>query len=84
MGTLGAINERLEPMLQKRFPKDSVATSYAVSYKNRNNSSIGREDIYTLVRGTIFPPHKVDLDNPEVLIVVEIVKVFDISTSIME
>jgi len=62
-------------MLEKRFSKDSPPTTYALFYQNRCNSAVKKKDIFTLLEGTIFSPHSVDLKNPDIAVVVEVVNV---------
>ena len=75
VATLGAINEKLEPLLEAWLGKDKPARSYAIAFKRRNNSAVKRQDIHTLVNGTVRAPHTVDLSNPDITIVIEVVNV---------
>lgn len=52
-------------------------------YEARSNTGIDRMKIINAVAKSIPPPHKVDLSNPDKTIVVEIVKVTNLSPLIL-
>lgn len=52
---------------------------FAVLYEARANSGIDRMKIINSVAKSVPAPHKVDLSNPDMTIVVEIVKVSAVS-----
>ena len=56
-----------------------ICFQFCVIYKSRNNSSIHRDDIIALLAGIVMGAgkgHTVDLNNPDLAICVEIIKVF--------
>ena len=57
----------------------SPTLQFAVNYKARNNSDVNRDEIIKLVAGMVVKngdfDHQVDLNNPDLTIVVEIIKV---------
>lgn len=48
---------------------------FAVLYEARANTGIDRMKIINAVAKSVPPPHKVDLSNPDINIIVQIVKV---------
>lgn len=53
----------------------NFSAQFAVLYEARANSGIDRMKIINVVAKSVPGPHKVDLNNPDKTIVVEIVKV---------
>lgn len=53
----------------------SSALQFAVLYEARSNTGIDRMKIINSVAKSVPGPHKVDLSNPDMTIVVQIVKV---------
>ena len=60
-------------------------SQFAVSYKCRNNSALKRDDVIKLLACMVTKngefPHTVDLNNPELTVMVEVVKVTTINPS---
>ena len=54
---------------------DTKPTTFSILFKGRNNSSIKKEDVHTLILGTIKPMHRVCLPAPESVIIVEVIGV---------
>ncbi|KAK5664997.1 hypothetical protein QVD99_008532 [Batrachochytrium dendrobatidis] len=52
----------------------SQSVSYAIIPKSRNNDKIKRDDIIQVVANLIPSHHKVNLDNPDICIIVEVFK----------
>lgn len=53
-------------------------TQFAIAYKSRYNGDLNRENVITAVADMVIDgeiKHQVDLDNPDVVVVIEIVKV---------
>ncbi|KAL1199129.1 hypothetical protein V5N11_014626 [Cardamine amara subsp. amara] len=69
------ISRAIKPLVEQYFP---IATDnprkFAVLYQARANTGLARMKIINAVAKSIPAPHKVDLSNPEMSIVVEIVK----------
>ncbi|KAG2334223.1 hypothetical protein Bca52824_005403 [Brassica carinata] len=61
------ISRAIKPLVEQYFP-------FAVLYGSRANTGVDRMKIINTVAKSIPAPHKVDLSNPEMSIVVEIVK----------
>ena len=61
------------------FSLSPLFLQFAVNYKARNNNDVNRDEIIKLVAGMVVKngdfDHKVDLNNPDLTIVVEIIKV---------
>ncbi|KAL0558812.1 hypothetical protein IC582_003394 [Cucumis melo] len=69
------ITRAIKPLIEKNFPIESQnAVKFAVLYEARANTGIDRATIINTVAKAVPEPHKVDLNNPEKTIVVEIVK----------
>ncbi|XP_022154313.1 THUMP domain-containing protein 1 [Momordica charantia] len=69
------ISRAIKPLIEKNFPVESESpVKFAVLYEARANSGIDRATIINTVAKCVPEPHKVDLNNPEKTIVVEIVK----------
>ncbi|KAE8653515.1 THUMP domain-containing protein 1 homolog [Cucumis sativus] len=69
------ITRAIKPLIEKNFPVESQnPVKFAVLYEARANSGIDRATIINTVAKAVPEPHKVDLNNPEKTIVVEIVK----------
>jgi tRNA acetyltransferase TAN1 len=48
---------------------------YAIRTNSRNNTTLARDDTIRYVASVVEPPHRVDLKDPDLLILVEIYKV---------
>ncbi|XP_022930547.1 THUMP domain-containing protein 1 homolog [Cucurbita moschata] len=69
------ISRAIKPLIEKNFPVESQSPKkFAVLYEARSNTGIDRATIINTVAKAVPEPHKVDLNNPEKTIVVEIVK----------
>ncbi|XVE78940.1 hypothetical protein DITRI_Ditri14bG0018400 [Diplodiscus trichospermus] len=69
------ITRAMKPLVVQYFPVETQnARKFAVLYEARANSGIDRMKIINSVAKSIPAPHKVDLSNPDMTIVVEIVK----------
>ncbi|XP_022752369.1 THUMP domain-containing protein 1 [Durio zibethinus] len=65
----------MKPLIVQYFPVETQnPKKFAVLYEARANSGIDRMKIINSVAKSIPAPHKVDLSNPDMTIVVEIVK----------
>jgi len=76
--TAYASQEELEriakPVLRKHFPYEVNAAprTYAIEYKCRNNSQMSRSEVVRAIAEMIPVPHRVDLKNPQLTVLVEI------------
>ncbi|XVF04787.1 hypothetical protein REPUB_Repub05bG0115400 [Reevesia pubescens] len=69
------ITRAMKPLIARYFPVETQnPKKFAVLYEARANSGIERMKIIDSVAKSIPAPHKVDLSNPDMTIVVEIVK----------
>ncbi|EEF48940.1 ribosome quality control complex subunit 2 [Ricinus communis] len=69
------ISKAMAPIVEKYFPVDTQnPQKFAVLYEARANTGIDRMKIINSVAKSVPGPHKVDLNNPDKTIVVEIVK----------
>lgn len=69
------IEKAIKPLITKYLPAESdTPKKFAVLYEARANTGINRMKIIDTVAKSVPSPHKVDLSNPEVNIVVQIVK----------
>ncbi|KAL5565811.1 hypothetical protein UlMin_028975 [Ulmus minor] len=69
------ISRAIVPLVQKYFPVETEnPQKFAVLYGARANTGIDRMKIINAVAKSVPAPHKVDLNNPDKSIVVEIVK----------
>ncbi|KAJ8770937.1 hypothetical protein K2173_022109 [Erythroxylum novogranatense] len=69
------ITRAIAPIVEKYFPVDARdSQKFAVLYEARANTGIDRMKIINAVAKSVPAPHKVDLNNPDTTIVVEIVK----------
>ncbi|OMO54470.1 hypothetical protein COLO4_36476 [Corchorus olitorius] len=69
------ITRAMKPLIEQYFPVETEnPRKFAVLYEARANSGIDRMKIINSVAKSIPAPHKVDLSNPDMTIVVEIVK----------
>nr|GMD24472.1 THUMP domain-containing protein 1 homolog [Ipomoea batatas] len=69
------IGRTIKPLIEKYFPSETESPlKFAVLYEARANTGIDRSKIIDTVAKSVPQPHKVDLSNPELHIVVQIVK----------
>ncbi|XP_030458454.1 uncharacterized protein LOC115679054 isoform X1 [Syzygium oleosum] len=69
------ISRAMKPLVTKYFPLETDhPQKFAVLYDARANSGIDRKKIINSVAKSVPGPHKVDLNNPDKSIVVQIVK----------
>lgn len=69
------ISNAMKPLITIHFPADAPTVSkFAVLYDARANTGIDRMAIINAVAKSVPHPHKVDLNNPEKSIIVQIVK----------
>ncbi|XP_052476451.1 uncharacterized protein LOC105799368 isoform X1 [Gossypium raimondii] len=69
------ITRAMKPLIEQYFPVETQnPRKFAVLYEARANSGIDRMKIINSVAKSVPAPHKVDLSNPDMTIVVEIVK----------
>lgn len=69
------ITRAIKPVVAKHFPLESHGgQKFAVLYEARANTGIDRTKIINAVAKCVPAPHKVDLNNPDKNIVVQIVK----------
>ncbi len=61
------------------FSLSLTLSQFSVNYKARNNNAIKRDDVIKVVAGQVTCedqyPHRVDLHNAELVIIVDIIKV---------
>ncbi|KAJ8551333.1 hypothetical protein K7X08_000703 [Anisodus acutangulus] len=69
------IGKAITPLITKYLPAESdTPKKFAVLYEARANTGINKMKIIDTVAKSVPSPHKVDLSNPEINIVVQIVK----------
>ncbi|XP_057482926.1 uncharacterized protein LOC130769710 isoform X1 [Actinidia eriantha] len=69
------ITRAVKPLISRYFPVETqTAHTFAVLYEARANTGIDRMKIINAVAKSVPAPHKVDLNNPDKNIVVQIVK----------
>ncbi|KAG8090011.1 hypothetical protein GUJ93_ZPchr0011g27228 [Zizania palustris] len=69
------ITKAISPLVEKYFPKESsLVYKFAVLYEARSNTGIDRMKIINAVAKSVPQPHKVDLNNPDRTIIVQIAK----------
>ncbi|KAH0777898.1 hypothetical protein KY290_009309 [Solanum tuberosum] len=69
------IGKAIMPLITKYLPAESdTPKRFAVLYESRANTGINKMKIIDAVAKSVPSPHKVDLSNPEINIVVQIVK----------
>ncbi|GMP87824.1 hypothetical protein CsSME_00040043 [Camellia sinensis var. sinensis] len=69
------ITRAIQPLISQYFPVETqTALKFAVLYEARANTGIDRMKIINAVAKSVPAPHKVDLNNPDKNIVVQIVK----------
>ncbi|KAL6563737.1 hypothetical protein OROGR_002696 [Orobanche gracilis] len=69
------IGRAIKPLIDKHFPEETqVPRKFAVSYDARANTGVDRTKVINAVAKSVPPLHKVDLTNPDIHIVVQIVK----------
>ncbi|GFS30992.1 THUMP domain-containing protein [Actinidia rufa] len=69
------ITRAIKPLISQYFPVETqTANKFAVLYEARANTGIDRMKIINAVAKSVPAPHKVDLNNPDKNIVVQIVK----------
>ncbi|KAL3529998.1 hypothetical protein ACH5RR_009320 [Cinchona calisaya] len=65
----------IKPLISQNFPVEAENPhKFAVLYEARANTGIDRMKIINAVAKSVPPPHKVDLSNPDINIIVQIVK----------
>ncbi|CAA7039854.1 unnamed protein product [Microthlaspi erraticum] len=69
------ISRAIKPLVEQYFPIETDnPRKFAVLYGSRANTGVDRMKVISTVAQSIPAPHKVDLSNPDMSIVVEIVK----------
>ncbi|EFH49828.1 THUMP domain-containing protein [Arabidopsis lyrata subsp. lyrata] len=69
------ISRAIKPLVEQYFPIETEnPRKFAVLYGARANTGLDRMKIINTIAKSIPAPHKVDLSNPEMSIVVEVVK----------
>ncbi|XP_010938646.1 uncharacterized protein [Elaeis guineensis] len=69
------IKKAIKPLIEQYFPSEaSTPCKFAVLYEARANAGIERMAIINAVAKSVPQPHKVDLNNPDKTIIVQIVK----------
>ncbi|KAJ9699216.1 hypothetical protein PVL29_008024 [Vitis rotundifolia] len=69
------ISIAIKPLVEQYFPVETQnPKKFAVLYEARSNTGIDRMKIINSVAKSVPGPHKVDLSNPDMTIVVQIVK----------
>lgn len=69
------ITKAIKPLIAQYFPQETQNPhKFAVLYDARANTGIDRMKIINAVAKSVALPHKVDLSNPDINIVVQIVK----------
>ncbi|CAE6097978.1 unnamed protein product [Arabidopsis arenosa] len=69
------ISKAIKPLVEQYFPVETEnPRKFAVLYGARANTGLDRMKIINTIAKSIPAPHKVDLSNPEMSIVVEVVK----------
>ncbi|CAN6444170.1 unnamed protein product [Victoria cruziana] len=68
------ISKAIKPLVAEHFPAEGASQKFAVLYDARANTGTERSKIIDVVAKSVPKPHKVDLNNPDKTIVVQIVK----------
>ncbi|KAJ4972258.1 hypothetical protein NE237_005357 [Protea cynaroides] len=69
------ISKEIKPLIAKYFPAEApTPQKFAVLYDARANTGIDRMSIINSVAKSVPGPHKVDLNNPDKTIIVQVVK----------
>ncbi|XXG53172.1 hypothetical protein AAC387_Pa03g1314 [Persea americana] len=69
------ISKAIKPLIAQYFPTETqTPQKFAVLYEARANTGIDRMKIVNLVAKTVPEPHKVDLNNPDKTIIVQVAK----------
>ncbi|KAN0016042.1 hypothetical protein ACTFIU_005994 [Dictyostelium citrinum] len=74
---LSNIMEEIKILIDKYFcdPKERII-KYKIEFKSRNNEKINKMEYIQEIAKLINPNHKVDLNNPELTIIIEIIKFY--------
>jgi tRNA(Ser,Leu) C12 N-acetylase TAN1 len=76
--SVSAIREKAAPVVRAVLGGDETTTTpprtFAVAYKGRNNEALTRDAAIDAMAGLADPRHRVDLDNPQVTLLCEVVK----------
>ncbi|KAN0029675.1 hypothetical protein ACTA71_007810 [Dictyostelium dimigraforme] len=74
---LSNIMEEIKILIGKHFcdPKERII-KYKIEFKSRNNEKINKMEYIQEIAKLIDPNHKVDLNNPELTIIIEIIKFY--------
>ena len=68
------IKEACKPLIEKHF-KSGRAQTFAIAFERRSNNTLHRTEVIEAIAGMIEqPPNKVNLGDPDLTIMVEIVK----------
>ncbi|KAK1278600.1 hypothetical protein QJS04_geneDACA023855 [Acorus gramineus] len=69
------ISKAIKPLIDQHFPTEApTPKKFAVLYEARSNTGIERMAIINAVAKSVPQPHKVDLNNPDKTIIVQIAK----------
>ncbi|KAJ8598362.1 hypothetical protein CTAYLR_003032 [Chrysophaeum taylorii] len=71
--SLEEIRDAAKPLVARVF-SDEKKSSYKVAIKRRNNSDFPRQEAIETLAALVPEPHPVDLENPDVTILVEVFK----------
>ncbi|KAK5583655.1 hypothetical protein RB653_005253 [Dictyostelium firmibasis] len=74
---LSTIMEEIKVLIDKHFcdPKERII-KYKIEFKSRNNEKINKMEYIQEIAKLIDQKHKVDLNNPELTIIIEIIKFY--------
>ncbi|KAM9979825.1 hypothetical protein ACTFIZ_006071 [Dictyostelium cf. discoideum] len=74
---LSNMMEEIKILIDKYFcdPKEKII-KYKIEFKSRNNEKINKMEYIQEIAKLINPNHKVDLNNPELTIIIEIIKFY--------
>lgn len=71
------IGTAFDQLGERHFKEKSL--TFSIAFNHRNNNVISRDDAIKLIADRVFalrPDHKVDLKNPQVTIILEVIKAF--------
>ncbi|CAM8895688.1 unnamed protein product [Rhodiola kirilowii] len=69
------ISKAIKPLVEQYFPLETeTPLKFAVIYEARANTGVDRMKIISCVAKAVPPPHKVDLSNPDMTLLVQIIK----------
>jgi tRNA acetyltransferase TAN1 len=74
LANLNELEMRAEPLIRAHFKNSQPPCKFAILFRSRNTQKLQKEETIRRIAAMVDPPHTVDLENPDKMIVIEAFK----------